>query len=234
MIECRDVKKIVSGVSILNGVTFSAEKGQLLGILGPNGAGKTTTMRILSTYIKPTSGSVVVAGFDAIDNPDQIRARIGVLPESPPLYDELKVPHYIRLMGSLRGLLDQDLETAVEESIAVCRLGSVRNSFCGNLSKGYRQKVGLAAAIIGNPEVLFLDEPTSGLDPLEIIEIRNLIKELKKDRTILFSSHILSEVSEICDKVVFFVRGKTVMEGDVAELTRENSLEAVFLEALQG
>jgi ABC-2 type transport system ATP-binding protein len=233
MIECRDVTKFVAGNALLRGVSFQAEEGQLLGILGPNGAGKTTTMRIISTFLAPTSGQVHVGGYDAGSNSDKIRAIVGVLPESPPLYDELRVTKYISFFGCLRNLEGKRLVSAVDEVIDRCRLGVVKNAPCGTLSKGFRQKVALAAAIIGEPKILLLDEPTSGLDPREIIEIRALIRELKEGRTILFSSHILSEVSEICDRVVFFARGRTVLEGSVSELTQDKSLETVFLQALE-
>ncbi len=233
MIKCREVKKSVSGNPVLGGVTFSAGNNQLVGILGPNGAGKTTTMRIISTYLSPDSGSVEVGGYNTTKYPDKIHSIIGVLPESPPLYDELRVSKYISFMGSLRNISGRALSVAVESVIERCRLSAVKDAPCGTLSKGFRQKVALGAAIVGDPKVLLLDEPTSGLDPREIIEIRALIRELKEDRTILFSSHILSEVSEICDKVVFFVRGRTVLEGSVSELTTEKNLEQVFLEALE-
>lgn len=233
MIECKNITKWVAGKQILKDVSFRADKNKLVGILGPNGAGKTTTMRIISTYLEADSGTVIVGGFDVSRDSDKIRAIIGVLPESPPLYEELKVSSYISFIGSLRGISKNLLKEETDYVIEKCRLKSVSDFPCGTLSKGFRQKVALAAAIIGSPQILLLDEPTSGLDPKEIIEIRSLICELKENRTILFSSHILSEVSEICDEVVFFSGGRTVLNGNILELTKEKSLEKVFLEALE-
>jgi ABC-2 type transport system ATP-binding protein len=233
MINCSGISKRVSESVLLEDVSFSAEKGELVGILGPNGAGKTTTMRILSTYITPSSGTAMLGGYDIYKEPEKVREIIGILPESPPLYDELSVKAYIEFIARLRKVHLKEIASTVTEVIERCRLTGVFKKSCGSLSKGFRQKVGLAAAMVGDPRVLLLDEPTSGLDPKEITEIRSLIKELKKDRTILFSSHILSEVSELCDKLVFFVRGKTVLEGSLEELTKEESLESVFLHALR-
>jgi ABC-2 type transport system ATP-binding protein len=233
MINCSNLSKRISESVLLEDVSFSAEKGELVGILGPNGAGKTTTMRILSTYITPSSGTAMLGGYDISKEPEKVRGIIGILPESPPLYDELSVRAYIGFIARLREVNAKEIASTVNEVIERCRLTGVSKMSCGSLSKGFRQKVGLAAAMVGDPRVLLLDEPTSGLDPKEITEIRSLIKELKKDRTILFSSHILSEVSELCDKLVFFVRGKTVLEGSLEELTKEESLESVFLHALR-
>jgi len=232
MISCEKVSKNISGTSILEEVSFTAELGELVGILGPNGAGKTTTMRILSTYLAPSSGRVTLGGFDVVKEAEEVRKLIGILPESPPLYDELNVEQYVSFMGSLRGLSGSELKQNLESTLERCRLLEKRRVACGALSKGFRQKVGLAAAIIGDPKILLLDEPTSGLDPREVTEIRALIRELKEERTILFSSHILSEISEMCDRLVMFVRGRTVLEGTLSDLTAETSLEKLFLNAL--
>lgn len=232
MISCEKVSKNISGTSILEEVSFTAELGELVGILGPNGAGKTTTMRILSTYLAPSSGRVSLGGFDVVKEAEEVRKLIGILPESPPLYDELSVEQYVSFVGRLRGLSGKELRGDLDSILERCRLIEKRKVACGSLSKGFRQKVGLAAAIIGDPKILLLDEPTSGLDPREITEIRTLIRELKEGRTILFSSHILSEISEMCDRVVMFVRGRTVLEGTLSDLTAETSLEKLFLNAL--
>lgn len=233
MIVCQGLNKVIAGSRILEDVTFSSTTGDLVGILGPNGAGKTTTMRILSSYIPPSGGTATVGGFDVVKEAEKVRSIIGVLPESPPLYAELSVAHYIKFIGQLRRLAGKELSIAVDRTIERCRLSERRDSACGTLSKGLRQKVGLAAAIIGDPKILLLDEPTSGLDPHEITEIRALIRELKEGRTILFSSHILSEVNELCDQVVMFVGGKTVLQGRIADLCQETSLEELFLNALK-
>ncbi|HMO19012.1 MAG TPA: ABC transporter ATP-binding protein [Oligoflexia bacterium] len=232
MIVCKNLSKIAGEHRILENITFSTGTGDLVGILGPNGAGKTTTMRILSSYIKPSGGFATVGGFDVVKEAAKVRSIIGVLPENPPLYGELTVRQYVTFMGQLRGLSGKTLGIEVENTISRCRLSERTDSPCGVLSKGLRQKVGLAAALIGDPKVLFLDEPTSGLDPREITEIRALIRELKEGRTILFSSHILSEVRELCDLVVMFVGGRTVLDGKISDLCKEDSLENLFLNAL--
>jgi len=200
MIEVIDLTKSFADVEVLKGVSLKIGENKTLGVLGPNGAGKSTTLKILATLLKPTSGKVKIDNIEVADNYDHARSLIAFLPESPPLYPELSVTEYLTLFGNLRadasgGASKIQIAQEVKDNIARCRLTGFEDKLCGVLSKGFRQKVGLAAALMGQPKILLLDEPTSGLDPREIVEIRSLIKNLKKSHTILFSSHILSEVS---------------------------------------
>lgn len=230
MIHCSQLTKTINNTNILKGVSFSLDKGATLGVLGPNGAGKSTTLKILATLLKPTSGELIVDGINVLEQPSLIRKKISYLPETPPLYPELTVKEYVRTFGELKG--SNNLEEELEINLKRCRIKEVENSFCGNLSKGFRQKVALAASLMGKPSILLLDEPTSGLDPKEIVEIRSLIRSLKDSHTILFSSHILSEVSEICDQVVIFVGGRTMRQASLEELEKQGGLENVFLKIL--
>lgn len=234
MIECKNITKHFNEISVLKDISFTISKNQTLGVLGPNGAGKSTTLKIMATLLKPSSGKVLINGVDLVSGFNEIRSLISYLPESPPLYPELKISEYLEFFGRLRrpNLAKAELADEVFDKIKRCRLLEVQSKSCGVLSKGFRQKVGLAAALMGDPKILLLDEPTSGLDPREIVEIRALIKELKKSHTILFSSHILSEVSELCDEVVMFLGGRTVFQSSLAELANKGGLESSFLEAL--
>jgi ABC-2 type transport system ATP-binding protein len=202
-----------------------------VGFLGPNGAGKTTTMRVLTCFLPPTMGTANVAGFDVIENPMEVKKRIGYLPESPPLYPEMEVIEYLTFVGKLKGIPSGDLTRRIDEVVGRCAIGDVRTRLIGKLSKGFRQRVGLAQAIIHNPPVLILDEPTSGLDPKQIIEIRELLKSLAGEHTIILSTHILSEVEHSCEHVIIIDRGKLVAIDTVANLTnRLRGSEAVALE----
>jgi ABC-2 type transport system ATP-binding protein len=232
MIEVSDLTKRYGDFEAVSGVSFSGEKGQIIGFLGPNGAGKTTTIRMLSTFLPPTSGSAKVAGYDIIKQSDQVRRRIGYLPENPPLYSEMKVTEYLTFVARIKNVSRSKVKSHVEEAISLCFLKDVAHKLCGHLSKGYRQRVGLAQAIVHNPEVIILDEPTSGLDPRQIIEIRQLISSLAKERTVILSTHILPEVSMVCTRVVIINRGRVIVEAELSELTRERTLEQVFLEAV--
>lgn len=221
--------KYYGGLRAVEDVSFVARRGEILGLLGPNGAGKTTTLRVIAGFLPPTAGTVNIDGFDVLEEPDEIRRRIGYLPENPPLYNDMTVRSYLRFVGRIKGVANKDLANALEGVLEKCRLGEVSGRLLGHLSKGYRQRVGLAQALIHNPSVLILDEPTLGLDPKQIIEIRGLIRELARDRTVILSTHILPEVTQICAKVVIINEGRVTAAGDLKELTQGASLEEVFL-----
>ncbi|HLB63301.1 MAG TPA: ABC transporter ATP-binding protein [Anaerolineales bacterium] len=216
MIQVEGLTKYYGRNLAIQGLTFDAEAGEILGFLGPNGAGKTTTMRILAGYMPPSSGSARVAGFDVVDQSLEVRRRVGYLPETVPLYPEMSVSEYLTFMGSLRRV--PNLDDRVEQVIEDVRLEERSESFIGNLSKGLRQRVGVAQALLHKPEVLILDEPTIGLDPAQIIEVRKLIQELGKERTVLLSTHILSEAQQVCDRVLIINRGQIVAEDTPANL----------------
>lgn len=199
-------------------ISFEVTKGEILGFLGPNGAGKTTTMKVITTFLSPTSGKITVDDIDVEENSLEVRKKLGYLPEQNPLYFDMNVVDYLDYVASLDGIADNKIKSRREEMIDVCGLEEVRNKDIGELSKGYRQRVGLAQAMINNPEVLILDEPTSGLDPNQIIEIRNLIKKLGKQKTVILSTHILSEVQATCNRVIIVNKGKIVADGSPEEL----------------
>ena len=223
-------KRYARNVAVDN-ISFEVERGGIVGFLGPNGAGKTTTMRVLTCFLPPTTGSASVAGFDVLEQPLEVKKRIGYLPETPPLYPEMEVSEYLTFVGRLKGLSGADIGRRVDEVSERCVLGDVKTKLIGKLSKGYRQRVGLAQAIIHNPEVLVLDEPTSGLDPQQIIHTRELIRSLAGDHTIILSTHILSEIENSCDKVIIISQGKLVATDSVANLTnRLRGAEAVAVD----
>ncbi len=232
MIEVKNLNKSYGDFVAIRDVSFTAELGQILGFLGPNGAGKTTTMRIITGFMPATSGSVVIDGLDSFRQSLEARRRIGYLPESPPLYNEMRVRGYLRFIAKLRGVARAEVEGAVEHVVGACGLEAVADRICGQLSKGYRQRVGLAQALIHNPPVLVLDEPTIGLDPRQIHEIRGLIRGFAKDRTVVLSTHILPEVSQICDKVVIINEGRVVLEESLAKIPAGTSLEDLFLSTI--
>jgi ABC-2 type transport system ATP-binding protein len=232
MIEVKNLTKIYGNFVAIKDVTFKATKGEILGFLGPNGAGKTTTMRIISGFMPATAGTVLVDELDIFTQSLEARRKIGYLPENPPLYNEMRVEAYLRFAGKLRGITRANLEGALEHVLEVCGLKAVSTRICGQLSKGYRQRVGLAGSIIHDPPVLILDEPTIGLDPRQIRDIRALIRDLGSNRTIVLSTHILPEVSQICDKVVIINEGHVVLEENLAKLPAGTSLEDVFLSAI--
>jgi ABC-2 type transport system ATP-binding protein len=235
MIKVEGLTKRYARTVAVDNISFEVEKGGIVGFLGPNGAGKTTTMRVLTCFLPPTSGSANVAGFDVLENPLEVKKRIGYLPESPPLYPEMEVQEYLTFVGRLKGISSADVGRRVNEVSERCAIGDVQTKLIGKLSKGYRQRVGLAQAIIHNPEVLILDEPTSGLDPKQIIETRELIRGLAGDHTIILSTHILSEIEHSCDKVIIISHGKLVATDTVANLTnRLRGSEAVALEVDAG
>src|SRR5450755_2991700 len=210
MITVKNLTKRYARTIAVDHISFEVQKGQIVGFLGPNGAGKTTTMRILTCFLPPTEGSANVAGFDVLEQPMEVKKRIGYLPETPPLYPEMEVSEYLTFVGKLKGMSGPSLAVRVGEVSERCAIADVRTKLISKLSKGYRQRVGLAQAIIHNPDVLILDEPTAGLDPKQIIETRELIKELAGDHTIILSTHILPEVSQTCQRVVIISKGHVV------------------------
>lgn len=232
MISAVGLRKQYGGIAALHDVTFEVGAQEVVGFLGPNGAGKTTTMRILTTFLTPSQGQASVAGFDVVKQGAEVRRRIGYLPENPPIYPELNVGEFLRFVGKIKGLSGGTLRKRIEETVEVCGLTAVFGRVCGQLSKGYKQRVGLAQAILHKPEVIILDEPTSGLDPQQILEIRKLIRTLQEQHTVLLSTHILSEVIETCNRVVIVAQGRTILSGSLAELTKEKTLEQRFLEAV--
>lgn len=232
MIEVAGLSKSYGDYQAVANVTFSAQKGEVVGFLGPNGAGKTTTIRMLATYLPPSAGSATIAGYDVVTKADEVRRRIGYLPENPPLYGEMTVREYLNFIAEIRGIPRALTRARVEQIMERCFIADVQNKLCHHLSRGYRQRVGLAQAIIHDPEVIILDEPTSGLDPKQIIEIRRLIKSLGETHTVLLSTHILPEVSAVCSKVVIVNRGRVVVEGPLSQISRDKSLEQVFLESV--
>ena len=193
-------------------VNFGVRKGEILGFLGPNGAGKTTTMRIITGFLPPSRGTVTLDGYDVVEQSLEARRRVGYLPETVPLYTDMSVNSYLRYMGTLRGMSPKAIKTRLDDVIGVCRLGDYRKTQIGKLSKGFRQRVGIAQAIIHEPQVLVLDEPTIGIDPIQVVETRKLIQELGRNQTVVLSSHILPEVSMICDRVLIINEGRIVAE----------------------
>jgi ABC-2 type transport system ATP-binding protein len=231
MIKVEGVTKRYARNTAVDGISFEVNKGEIVGFLGPNGAGKTTTMRILTCFLPPTSGEAQVAGFDVMQQPLEVKKRIGYLPETPPLYPEMEVIEYLQFVGRLKGIAKADLGKRVDEVIERCALGDVRTRLISKLSKGYRQRVGLAQAIIHNPDVLILDEPTAGLDPKQILDTRGLIRSLAGEHTIILSTHILPEVEQTCEKVIIINKGKLVATDTVSNLTnRLRGSEAVAVE----
>lgn len=219
MIQVEGLTKRYARHIAVDDISFSVEKGDIVGFLGPNGAGKTTTMRVLTCFMPPTSGKASVAGYDVFEKPMEVKKRIGYLPEAPPVYPEMEVGDYLSFVGRLKGISGADLKRRVDEVSERCAIGDVKQRLIAKLSKGYRQRVGLAQAIIHNPEVLILDEPTSGLDPKQIIETRELIKNLSGEHTIILSTHILPEVEAVCRKVIIINKGKVVATDSVDNLT---------------
>src|SRR5438477_2732241 len=231
MIKVEGLSKRYARTLAVDNISFEVQKGEIVGFLGPNGAGKTTTMRVLTCFLPPTSGTAQVAGFDVLEQPMEVKRRIGYLPETPPLYPEMEVIEYLNFVGQLKGIPAGDIKNRTDEVIGRCALGDVRSKLIGKLSKGFKQRVGIAQAIIHNPDVLILDEPTSGLDPKQIIEIRELLRALAGDHTIILSTHILSEVEHSCERVIIISQGKVVAIDSVANLTKRlRGQESVALE----
>ena len=218
MIEARGLTRRFGDLTAVRDVSFQVEDGEILGLLGPNGAGKTTTLRMLTGFLPPTEGSVSIAGHDLLDDPAIARQELGYLPENVALYPEMRVDEYLAFRARLARLPAKDRREAADRAVDGCLLGEVRHQIIGTLSKGYRQRVGLAAAILHGPKVLILDEPTVGLDPKQIISIRELIRDLGRERTLILSTHILPEVEQLCQRVLIIDRGRVIAEGTPAEL----------------
>lgn len=235
MIEVQHLTKHYGRFTAVDDVTFRVERGEILGFLGPNGAGKTTTMRVITGYMPPTDGKVVVAGFDVFDQPIEAKRRTGYLPETPPLYPEMTVREYLTFVARIKGVAGAERKARVESVMQRTWVADMADRHCGKLSKGYRQRVGLAQAIMHNPDVLVLDEPTAGLDPKQIIETRQLIKELAGTHTIVLSTHILPEVAQTCQRVVIINKGKVVAVDTPDNLTRRlQGAEAMYLQVDSG
>jgi len=220
MIELQNVIKRFGTKTAVNDVSFEVRKGEIVGFLGPNGAGKTTTMRIITGFFPPTEGKVKVAGNDVVNEPVKAKEKIGYMPENVPLYKELQVEEYLKFIAEIKGVQKDMVATRVTKAMEESGTANVRKMIIGKLSKGYRQRVGLAQAILNDPEVLILDEPTVGLDPKQIKEIRNLIKNMKGERTIILSTHILPEVNMTCDRVIVINEGQIVAQDRVENLTK--------------
>ena len=231
MIEVQHLTKRYGPLKAVDDVSFKVERGEILGFLGPNGAGKTTTMRVLTGYMPPSEGRAVVAGFDVFDQPIEAKRRTGYLPETPPLYPEMTVRDYLAFVARIKGVPRGERAARLDYVMGRTRVADVAHRHCGKLSKGYRQRVGLAQAILHNPDVLILDEPTAGLDPKQIIETRELIKELAGDHTIILSTHILPEVSQTCHRVVIINKGRVVAVDTPENLTaRLRGSETMYMQ----
>ncbi len=228
MIEIKNINKKIGNVKILDNVSFTVNQGEILGFLGPNGAGKTTTMKIITSFWRPDSGAVTVGGKDTVKNSLATRAKIGYLAETVPLYDDMKVYEYLKFVAEMRDIPKSIIKEKIRGTIDACGLSGVTEKTVDDLSKGYRQRLGLAQAIIHEPEVLILDEPTTGLDPNQIVEIRELIRKIGREKTVIFSTHVLTEASAICSRVVIINNGTIVGQGNPDELAA-NSRARDFL-----
>ena len=231
MIEVNDLTRYYGPKKAISNVSFSVKKGEILGLLGPNAAGKTTAMRIITCYMPPTSGTVKVGGYDIFEQSMEIKKITGYLPENPPIYTDLVVKDYLTFVAQIKGVEKQNMAKEIDTAIEKASIGDVKDRVIGKLSKGFKQRVGLAQSLLNNPEVVILDEPTVGLDPKQIIEIRELIKNLKGDHTVILSSHILPEVEQTCERVVIISDGEVVAEDTPANLTsRMKGSDRVLLE----
>jgi ABC-2 type transport system ATP-binding protein len=234
MLEVNNLGKNFGAFQALKGVSFEVSKGDVFGFLGPNGAGKTTAMRIVTCFMPASEGTVKVAGLDVREHDLEIRTKIGYLAEANPLYSDMLVEESLEFTGRIRGLATDVLRKRVDEMCDICNLSSMRRRHIGKLSKGYRQRVGLAQALMHNPDLLILDEPMSGLDPNQIIEIRQLIKRIGREKTVIYCSHILSEVAATCNRILIINNGRTVASGTPDELTQNIGKGARFLACVKG
>jgi ABC-2 type transport system ATP-binding protein len=234
MIDARDLAKSYGPIEALRGVTFHVARGEIVGLLGPNGAGKTTTIKILTGYLHPDEGTVTVNGLDVLTHTREVQAEIGYLPETAPLYPELSVQTYLRMMAELRQIPQDEQVGCLSEAVYAAGLADHLTRPIGKLSKGFRQRVGLAQAILHRPRLLILDEPTLGLDPTQIVEIRRLIRSLAERSTILFSTHILSEVEALCDRVIILINGQIRADARLSELAATPDAILVLDEGLPG
>jgi ABC-2 type transport system ATP-binding protein len=228
MIQVERLTKQYGSVRAIEKISFGVGRGEIVGLLGPNGAGKTTTMRVLTTYLSPTSGRAVLAGHDVLDEPLAVRRKVGYLPENVPLYHEMRVKEYLRYRARLKDVPRSRRRLAISEVVSRCRLSDVEQRILGHLSRGFRQRVGLAEAMVHDPDILILDEPTAGLDPIQIREVRNLIQELGDRHTILLSTHIMSEVEAVCGRVIIIARGRIAIDEKLERLRLE---KAILVEA---
>lgn len=220
MIETRDLTKCYGREAAVDKVNFSIRRGEVVGFLGPNGAGKTTTMRMLTGYLPPTAGTATIAGHDVVTDSLEVRKKVGYLPETAPLYTDITVLEYLRFIGGLRGLSGSALSTGIERAVESCGLRKVLGKDVGELSKGFRQRVGIAQAIVHDPDLLILDEPTSGLDPSQVVEVRELVSAIGKEKTVILSTHILSEVQAVSSRVIIISAGRIVADGTIEDLRR--------------
>ncbi|HEY1816190.1 MAG TPA: ABC transporter ATP-binding protein [Kofleriaceae bacterium] len=227
MIRANKLSKFYGGKRALGPVSFEISDGETVGFLGLNGAGKTTALRILACDLRPSSGTIEIGGVDAVADPHEVRKRVGFLPENPPLYTEMAVVDYLKFAGELRGMTAAQVKKRLPEVLEIVDLGDVQNDTIDTLSHGYRQRVGVAQAIIHEPKLVILDEPTRGLDPVQIVEMRNLIHDLKQNHTVLISSHILTEISQTCDRLLVLNKGSLVGEGTETELSKEGEIRQI-------
>lgn len=220
ILEIKDLTKNYGPYRAIDALSFRVNKGEVVGFLGPNGAGKTTTMKIITGFMAPSSGVAKIAGYDVFENPIEVKKRIGYLPETPPVYGDMSVESYLRFVANLKGVEKDRISKLVERALEKTDLGSVRKRLIQNLSKGYRQRVGISQALVSDPEVLILDEPTVGLDPRQVAEVRSLIKELAGQHTIILSTHILPEVQASCQRIIIINKGKIVAEDSIDRLSQ--------------
>ncbi|WP_422930301.1 ABC transporter ATP-binding protein [Singulisphaera sp. PoT] len=224
MIQVDRLSKRYGTFQAVNRISFSVGRGEIVGLLGPNGAGKTTTMRMLTTFLPPTSGRASLAGHDVLDEPLEVKRRVGYLPENVPLYNEMRVREYLTYRAKLRDVPRSKRRKAIDEVVSRCQIADVENRILGHLSKGYRQRVGLAESMVHDPDILILDEPTAGLDPIQIREVRALIRELGDRHTILLSTHILSEVEAVCNRVIVIAQGQIALDDKLERLQTESTI----------
>ena len=234
MIEVKNLTKKFGANTVLDNINFSVKRGEILGFLGPNGAGKTTTMKIITSFWPPSGGDVEIDGIKVSKDSIATRRKIGYLPETVPLYDDMKVYEYLKFVAELRGISKDKVKKRIKEASEACGLSEMMRRPIEELSKGYRQRVGLAQAIMHNPDVLILDEPTTGLDPNQIAEIRSLIKKIGREKTVIFSTHILGEVSAVCDRVIIINNGRIVGEGTPDELVKKAGAKEVIYVKIKG
>ncbi len=233
-LHVKNLTKLYGSQKAVNNISFEVGEGEIVGFLGPNGAGKSTTMKIATSYVPPTDGLVTVAGFDVVNSPLDVKQIIGYLPEHNPLYLDMYVHEYLRFIGKLYGIRGEDLKNRVEEMVELCGLTLEQNKKIETLSKGYRQRVGLAQALIHDPAVLILDEPTSGLDPNQLVDIRKLIREISKNKTVIFSTHIMQEVSALCNRVIVINNGEIVADDQLSNLMKSQDNETVVIVEFEG
>lgn len=233
-LRVKNLSKLYGHQRAVNNISFEVDEGEIVGFLGPNGAGKSTTMKIATGYVPPTEGVVTVGGYDVVDHAIQVKRITGYLPEHNPLYLDMYVHEYLRFIGKLYGLRGVSLVKRVQEMIALCGLAIEQNKKIETLSKGYRQRVGLAQALIHDPAVLILDEPTSGLDPNQLVEIRKLIKEISRNKTVIFSTHIMQEVSALCNRVIVINKGEIVADDQLSNLMKNQQTESIVVAEFEG